>query len=177
MDSIPSHRIYVPCIRLALCWFWLESNPFQGQLFSQFGFSRSFEKEGKKISKKMNYHDPVYKNDKKFKKACSCASSNGLRHNNKNKDLVGKKSSVDKKSTVDKKTKFISLKKHVTFDKKLLEDMTTNEVKEVLCKMLKLKALPEIECAIKTSSSSRCKYNGRKSNKQFHVHKELDQVK
>ena len=72
--------------------------------------------------------------------------------------------SVDKKSTANKKTKFIPLKKHVMFSKKLLEDMTMNEVKQELCKMLKLKGLLEIECAIKAHSNSRRKYNGHISN-------------
>ena len=42
--------------------------------------------------------------------------------------------------------------------------MTTNKVKQELCKMLTLKALPEIERAIKPRSNSHCKYNGRKPN-------------
>ena len=37
-------------------------------------------------------------------------------------------------STGNKKTKFIPLKKHVTFGKKLLEHMTTNEVEQELYK-------------------------------------------
>ena len=55
------------------------------------------------------------------------------------KGLFGKKSSVDKKLTTNKKLKSIQFKKHVTFGKKLLKDMTTDEVKQELCKILNWK--------------------------------------
>ena len=29
LEWIPSHWIYVPCIWLALCWLWLESDSFR----------------------------------------------------------------------------------------------------------------------------------------------------
>ena len=45
-----------------------------------------------------------------------------------------------------------------------LKDVTTEDVKQELCKMLKLKILPEIECAIKTRSNARRISNGCKLN-------------
>ena len=74
------------------------------------------------------------------------------------------KSSVNKKSTTNKKPKFIPFKKCVKFSKKFLKDMTTNEVKQELCKMLKLKVLPEIDSAIKTCLNACRVFNGRKFN-------------
>ena len=51
------------------------------------------------------------------------------------------------KPDIQKKSKFIP--KKITFGKKLLTDMTTSEVKQDICKLLKINSLPEIENVIK----------------------------